>query len=69
MLILRNVVGMPRVLQELRDQGTEIALGILAGLAPFRTAHIAGRHYCPIWTLDPATWAPARVASNSRHAS
>jgi TnpA family transposase len=40
MFILHNVVGMTRVLQELRDEGTEITLEILAGLAPFRTAHI-----------------------------
>ncbi len=40
MIILHNVVGMTRVLQELRDEGTEITLEILAGLAPFRTAHI-----------------------------
>jgi hypothetical protein len=40
MIILHNVVGMTRVLQELRDEGTEIRLEILAGLAPFRTAHI-----------------------------
>ena len=40
MIILHNVVGMTRVLQELRDEGTEITQEILAGLAPFRTAHI-----------------------------
>ena len=40
MIVLHNVVGMTRVLQELRDEGTEITLEILAGLAPFRTAHI-----------------------------
>ncbi len=39
-IILHNVVGMTRVLQALRDEGTEIALEILAGLAPFRTEHI-----------------------------
>lgn len=31
---------MTRVLQELRDEGVEITLEILAGLAPFRMAHI-----------------------------
>ena len=40
MIILHNVVGMTKVLQELRDEGTEITLEILGGLAPFRTAHI-----------------------------
>ena len=40
MIILHNVVGMTRVLQELRDEGTEITQEILGGLAPFRTAHI-----------------------------
>lgn len=40
MIILHNVVGMTRVLQELRDEGTEITPEILGGLAPFRTAHI-----------------------------
>ena len=39
-IILHNVVGMTRVLQELRDEGSEITLEILGGLAPFRTAHI-----------------------------
>ena len=40
MIILHNVVGMTRVLQELRDEGVEITPEILAGFAPFRTAHI-----------------------------
>ena len=40
MIILHNVVGMTRVLQELRDEGIDITLDILAGLAPFRTQHI-----------------------------
>lgn len=40
MIILHNVVGMTRVLRELRDEGTEITPEILGGLAPFRTAHI-----------------------------
>jgi hypothetical protein len=40
MIILHNVVGITRVLQALRDEGTEITLEILAGLTPFRTAHI-----------------------------
>ena len=40
MIILHNVVGMTRVLRELRDEGTEITSEILGGLAPFRTAHI-----------------------------
>ena len=40
MIILHNVVGMTRVLRELRDEGREITLEILGGLAPFRTAHI-----------------------------
>lgn len=33
-------VKLPQVLQELGDEGTEITLKILAGLAPFRTAHM-----------------------------
>ena len=40
MVILHNVVGMTRVLKELRDEGVEVNAEILAGLAPFRTAHI-----------------------------
>lgn len=40
MIILHNVVGMTRVLRELRDEGSEITPEILGGLAPFRTAHI-----------------------------
>lgn len=40
MIILHNVVGMTRVLQELRDEDVDITLDILGGLAPFRTAHI-----------------------------
>jgi hypothetical protein len=32
--------GMTRVLQELRDEGVDITPEILAGFAPFRTAHI-----------------------------
>ena len=39
-IILHNVVGMTRVLQELRGEGIEITPEILAGFAPFRTAHI-----------------------------
>ena len=39
MIILHNVVGMTRVLQELRDAGIGVALGLLAGLAPVRTQH------------------------------
>lgn len=31
---------MTRVLKELRDEGVEITPEILAGFAPFRTAHI-----------------------------
>ena len=31
---------MTRVLRKLSDEGTEITLEILGGLAPFRTAHI-----------------------------
>jgi TnpA family transposase len=40
MIILHNVVGMTRVLRELRDEGAEVTPEILGGLAPFRTAHI-----------------------------
>ncbi|WP_066706969.1 Tn3 family transposase [Curvibacter delicatus] len=40
MIILHNVAGMSRVLKELREEGTEITPEVLAGLAPFRTAHI-----------------------------
>lgn len=40
MVILHNVVGMIRVLKELRDEDVEVNTEILAGLAPFRTAHI-----------------------------
>lgn len=40
MIILHNVVGMTRVLRELRDEGEEITPETLGGLAPFRTAHI-----------------------------
>jgi TnpA family transposase len=40
MVILHNVVGMTRVLEGLRDEGFEITPEVLAGLAPYRTAHI-----------------------------
>lgn len=40
MVILHNVAGMTRVLKEIRDEGHEITPEVLAGLAPFRTAHI-----------------------------
>jgi len=40
MIILHNVAGMTRVLEELRDEGVEITPELLAGLAPFRTGHI-----------------------------
>lgn len=40
MIILHNVMGMTRILKELREEGVEITPEILGGLAPFRTAHI-----------------------------
>lgn len=40
MVILHNVVGMTKVLKELQDEGMTITPEMLAGLAPYRTAHI-----------------------------
>lgn len=40
MVILHNVVGMTKVLTELRDEGVEITPEILGGLAPYRIKHI-----------------------------
>lgn len=40
MVILHNVVGMTRVLAELRKEGVELSPEILAGLSPYRTSHI-----------------------------
>ncbi|CAM5407180.1 hypothetical protein RLIN73S_02263 [Rhodanobacter lindaniclasticus] len=39
-MILHNVEQMSRVLAELRDEGVEISPEVLAGLSPYRTAHI-----------------------------
>lgn len=40
LVILHNVEQMSRVLAELRDEGVEISPEVLAGLSPYRTAHI-----------------------------
>ncbi|HEY1589572.1 MAG TPA: transposase, partial [Rhodanobacter sp.] len=40
LVILHNVEQMSRVLAELRDEGIEISPEVLAGLSPYRTAHI-----------------------------
>lgn len=40
LVILHNVEQMSRVLAELRDEGSEISPAVLAGLSPYRTAHI-----------------------------
>ena len=42
-IILHNVVGMTRILQELRDEGTESTLEILAGLAPLQCKAVPAR--------------------------
>ena len=40
MIVLHNVVGMTRILKELRDEGVEITPEILEGLGPYRIGHI-----------------------------
>jgi TnpA family transposase len=40
LVILHNVEQMSRVLAKLRDEGIEISPEVLAGLSPYRTAHI-----------------------------
>lgn len=40
MVILHNVAGMTQVLKDIGDEGGEIVAEVLAGLAPYRTAHI-----------------------------
>lgn len=40
LVILHNVEQMSRVLSQLRDEGVEISPEVLAGLSPYRTAHI-----------------------------
>lgn len=40
MVILHNVVGMSRVLKQLRAEGSLINQEVLAGLAPYRLEHI-----------------------------
>ncbi len=40
LVILHNVEQMSRVLAQLRDEGIEISPEVLAGLSPYRTAHI-----------------------------
>ncbi|MBC7701474.1 Tn3 family transposase [Aquabacterium sp.] len=40
MIILHNVVGMTRVLKELRDEGIEITPEVLSGIGPYRVGHI-----------------------------
>ena len=40
LVILHNVERMSHVLAELRDEGVEISPEVLAGLSPYRTAHI-----------------------------
>ena len=40
LVILHNVEQMTRVLAELRDEGRTISPDVLAGLSPYRTAHI-----------------------------
>lgn len=40
MVILHNVVGMSRVLKDMREEGVAITPEMLAGLAPLRPGHI-----------------------------
>jgi hypothetical protein len=40
LIILHNVEQMSRVLAQLREEGMDISPEVLAGLSPYRTAHI-----------------------------